>query len=129
MSGNSAAPPGRGRQRKRKGAGRMKKWWSELEPAWKAATALGAAIGLGMFMGGWVGIPAQVRANTLAISDNAACCESALHNCADTQQKLDRMLCNQDPDMSYEQCELRYGRAVFDNGDNGGGGGGEGSLD
>jgi len=87
----------------------MKTWLKNLDTAWKAVLALCGAIIFGMVFGGWLGLPSTVESNKHLIEQNRECCEEALQGSMNTELKLNRVLCNQDPDMSYERCEQLYG--------------------
>ena len=61
------------------------RWVKHLAPAWKAITVLGAAILLGMTLGGWMGLPARVDANE-------ECCEENRSNCTEAQRDIKLIL-------------------------------------
>jgi len=44
-------------------------WWKKMDPLAKAITALGAAVLLGMALGAWIGLPAQVKENTQRLDE------------------------------------------------------------
>ena len=80
-----------------------------MAAAWKAVSVLGAAIVLGMTLGGFVSLPGDVRANTEAIQELQVENSRNFDEHRAINRRLDMVLCNLNPDESWDSCALKYG--------------------
>ncbi len=74
-----------------------------------AITILIAVFTSGAYFSGVLGMPEELRANVETTEFIRA---EQIRNFEEHGQinvRLDKILCNQDPEMSWDQCELRYG--------------------
>jgi len=74
------------------------RWLRETPDTWKALLAIGSAIALGVTLGGWFGLPAQVE----SLSDRVERIEQL-------EPKVDRILCHleeqRSPSPNWTRCE------------------------
>jgi hypothetical protein len=73
----------------------------KVPAAWQALLVAVALLGAGATVSGYTGLPEKVKRNTAAI--RALEMEHAID-----RNLLMRMLCNQNPDETFESCEQKY---------------------
>lgn len=70
---------------------------SSLPAAWKALTALGGAVAVGVALTlsavGFIGLPADVEANTLELTAHTRAIDSLRATTTNANSKLDRVVC------------------------------------
>ncbi len=83
----------------------LKETFVAIPSAWKAVFALGMALFLGIQASGWADLPERME----DVEDRVGVIEQELDK---TQVYLDIILCNQNPEKTWDQCQLEHGRAL-----------------
>ena len=70
-------------------------WFASVSPTAKALAALMAAVAVGLSLGGWLGLPAQVQVNEQDIANNGAEIHEIREAGSSVERKVDRVICLQ----------------------------------
>ena len=101
---------------------KVREFVKKIPAAWQAMMVLLAIFLAGAAFSGILGLPDQVSANTNAIQENSNRIHQIEDSHVDERNLLLRMLCNQDPEESFETCERKYSGLVDGLGGPAGGG-------
>ena len=80
---------------------KLKEMIQKVPAAWQALLVAIGLLGIGASLSGYTQLPEKVKRNTAAIRALEA-------DQAVDRNLLMRMLCNQDPEESFESCEQKY---------------------
>lgn len=72
-------------------------------------TILAAVSTSGAYFSGVLGLPEDVTNLSAKVEEHTVELEQNSIEHQTINSRLDKILCNQNPDMSWDQCELRYG--------------------
>ena len=88
---------------------KLKETMKKIPAAWQVGTLLIAIFLGGAALSGWIQLPSEMSATQETLEFVRV---EQIRNFSEHSQinsRLDKILCNQNPDMTWDQCELAYG--------------------